>query len=52
VSYPLNSSVNEFERFAAEAMVRHDARSSNGRNRTRFFEQGTRATTEQLQLNE
>ena len=32
LSFPLNSSVNEFERFAAEAMARHDARSSNGRN--------------------
>jgi glycosyltransferase involved in cell wall biosynthesis len=52
VSYPLDSSVSEFERYAAEAMVRHDARSSVGRNRTSFFEQGTGATTEQLQLNE
>jgi glycosyltransferase involved in cell wall biosynthesis len=51
VSYPLNSSVNEFERFAAEAMVRHDARTAKGRNRTNFYEQ-TGATTEQLQLNE
>lgn len=34
LSYPLHSSVNEFERFAAEAMERHDARSSNGRYRT------------------
>ena len=42
LSYPLHSSVNEFERFAAEAMVRHDARSSNGRNRPQVNEQGTR----------
>ena len=52
LSYPLHSSVNEFERFAAEAMVRHDARSSNGRNPTSLYEPGTCATTERLQFND
>jgi glycosyltransferase involved in cell wall biosynthesis len=33
LSHPVNASVNEFERIAAEAMVRHYARSSNGRIR-------------------
>jgi glycosyltransferase involved in cell wall biosynthesis len=34
LSFPLNSSVNEFELFAAEAMARHETRSSRGRGRT------------------
>jgi glycosyltransferase involved in cell wall biosynthesis len=45
LSYPLHSSVNEFERFAAEAMVRHDARSSNGRNRPQSRRTGNRPST-------
>jgi len=46
LSNPLKTSVNEFERFAAEAILRHDARSSNGRNGASFYEQGTSATTD------
>jgi len=39
LSHPLNDSVNEFERFAAEAVWRHEARSSIGRNRTTLSKQ-------------
>jgi len=46
LSNPLKTSVNEFERFAAEAILRHDARSSNGRNGASFSGQGTSATTD------
>jgi glycosyltransferase involved in cell wall biosynthesis len=39
LSHPVNASVNEFERIAAEAMVRHHARLSNGRNRESSYEE-------------
>ncbi len=45
LSHPVNDSVNEFERIAAEAVVRHYARSAQGRNRANSYEQRPCAVT-------